>query len=365
MIDTLLPFGVVFQYGILSSWFTVFLVSFVVVKTEKWHGKHSHDTATGPQKFHLISTPRVGGVAIFLALFIACFFTSKHSAQLLRPMLVASIPAFVAGLTEDLTKRISSRIRLLATFVSGLVAWWYTGYTLNHIGIGGVDSLLLYLPLSVLFTAFAVAGVAHAVNMIDGFNGLAGGSVMISFAALGIICHQVGDLQLAELCVTLIIVVSGFMLFNFPFGKLFMGDGGAYLLGFFLAWVAVMLPMRNPEVSVWAPLLICAYPINEVLFTIGRRIVSNVHFDTADRSHLHSLIKLKIVRIHFGHLPQHFRSSLVSPFCWFYVLLLSASAILLYSQPDLLIAAWAGSFLLYALTYKFLSRLKSDPQQNS
>jgi len=361
MQDSLLSFSKVVHFGMVSSWVTVFFVSLIVVKTEKWHGKHSHDTMAGPQKFHTISTPRVGGLAIFLALFIACFFTSKASVQLLTPMLVASLPAFVAGLTEDLTKRISPRIRLLATFVSGLMAWWFTGYTLNHIGIGGVDSLLLYLPLSVVFTAFAVAGIAHAVNMIDGFNGLAGGTIMISLAALGIISWEVGDLQLAELCVTLTIIVSGFMLFNFPFGKLFMGDGGAYLLGFFLGWVAVMLPMRNPQVSVWAPLIICAYPINEVLFTIGRRKLSNVHFDIADRGHLHSLIKLKIVCVHFSHLPQHFRSSLVSPFCWFYVLMLSAAAILLYNQPEFLIAAWIGSFILYAITYKYLSSLKSAP----
>jgi UDP-N-acetylmuramyl pentapeptide phosphotransferase/UDP-N-acetylglucosamine-1-phosphate transferase len=361
MSDTYLYFGSFRELvnpGIITSWFTVFFISFLVIKTEKWHGKHSHDTATGPQKFHSVATPRVGGIAIFIALFIATLFTSKPSAQLLKPMLIASLPAFAAGLTEDLTKRITPRIRLLATFVSAIMAWGLTGYTINHIDIGGVNILSLSLPLSVAFTAFAVAGVAHAINMIDGFNGLAGGSVMISFAALGIISHQVGDLQLTQLCITLAIVLSGFMLFNFPFGKLFMGDGGAYLLGFLLGWVALMLPMRNPQVSVWASLLICAYPVNEALFTIGRRILSNTQCDTADCSHLHSLIKIKIVRPWFGHLSQHYRSSLVSPFCWSYAILLSATAIMLYNRSELLIAAWVASFLLYAVIYKYLSRIQ-------
>jgi UDP-N-acetylmuramyl pentapeptide phosphotransferase/UDP-N-acetylglucosamine-1-phosphate transferase len=361
MQDTSLYFGSfteIVNPGIISSWITVLFISVLVVKTEKWHGKHSHDPTVGAQKFHSIATPRVGGVAIFIALLIASVFTSQASAQLLRPMLIASLPAFAAGLTEDLTKRISPRIRLLATFVSAIMAWVLTGYTLNHIDVGGMNTLLLNLPLSVAFTAFAVAGVAHAVNMIDGFNGLAGGSVMISFAALGIIAHQVGDLQLAQLCITLIIVLSGFMLLNFPFGKLFMGDGGAYLLGFLLGWVAMMLPMRNPEVSVWASLLICAYPVNEVLFTIGRRNLSSTHFATADCSHLHSLIQIKIVHPIFGHLSQHYRSSLVSPFCWSYVILLSATAILLYNRSELLIAAWVASFLLYAVIYKYLSSIR-------
>ena len=361
MSDTYLFFGSFRELvnpGIMSSWVTAIVISFLVIKTDRLHGKHSHDTTVGPQKFHTIATPRVGGVAIFIALFIATLFTSQESAQLLKPMLIASLPAFAAGLTEDITKRISPRIRLMATFVSAIMAWGFTGYTLNHIDIGGVNILSLSLPLSVAFTAFAVAGVAHSINMIDGFNGLAGGTVMISFVALGIISRQVGDLQLAQLCVTLAIVLSGFMLFNFPFGKLFMGDGGAYLLGFLLGWVAMMLPMRNPQVSVWASLLICAYPVNEVLFTIGRRILSNTNFDTADCSHLHSLIKIKIVRPLFGHLSQHYRSSLVSPFCWSYGILLSAAAILLYDRSELLIAAWVVSFLLYVVIYKYLSSIR-------
>lgn len=342
----------------IASGLVSFFVSFVVVKTGKWHGKHSHDTSAGPQKFHTVLTPRVGGVGIFLALVIACFFSPKPTVQLLAPMLMAGLPAFAAGLTEDLTKRVGVLSRLLATFMSGILAWLLTGYTLNNTGIWGVDSLLVYLPVSVAFTAFAVAGVANAINMIDGFNGLAGGSLIISFLGLGLIAWKVGDQQLVELCVTMIIVLSGFLLFNFPYGKIFMGDGGAYLLGFLLAWVAVMLPMRNPEVSVWAPMLVCAYPVNEVLFTIGRRSLGSIKIGNADRDHLHSLIKVKIVRPLFGHLSQPIRSSLVSPFCWLYVVLLSSIAVFLFDRSELLIAAWFGSFVLYAITYSVVSRIK-------
>ncbi len=324
--------------------------------TQQWHGKHSHDTVHGPQKFHTDPTPRVGGVPIILALVVACFVSPQPISRLLCLMLIASLPAFAAGLFEDLTKRVSPFKRLVATMLSGIAAWWFTGYSITHLEIMGVDSLLVYLPLSVAFTAFAVAGVAHAINMIDGFNGLASGTIMLLFVALGLIAMEVGDRELAQLCLTMIVVLTGFIVFNFPFGKIFLGDGGAYVLGFLLAWVAVMLPMRNPQVSVWAPLLVCAYPINEALFTMGRRYLNNVSLGLPDSEHLHSLIKIKIVRPYFGHLRLKIRNSLVAPFCWTYAALVSSLAVWQYRHTDILIAAWVISFFLYVFIYANLKR---------
>ncbi len=324
--------------------------------TQQWHGKLSHDTVEGPQKFHTDPTPRVGGIAVFLAIVVACFVTPQPMSSLLCPMLIASLPAFAAGLLEDITKRVSPVKRLLATMLSGVAAWWMTGYSITHLEIMGVDSLLVYLPLSIAFTAFAVAGVAHAINMIDGFNGLASGTIMLLFVALGLIALEVGDRELAQLCLTMVVILTGFIVFNFPFGKIFLGDGGAYVLGFLLAWVAVMLPMRNPQVSVWAPLLVCAYPINEAFFTMARRYVRKVPLGLPDSEHLHSLIKIKIIRPYFGHLRLKIRNSLVAPFCWTYAALVSSVAVWQYSHTDILIAAWLISFFLYIFIYINLKR---------
>jgi len=344
--------------GLIISALTSLGLTCVVVMTQQWHGKHSHDTLNGPQKFHVNPTPRVGGIPLFLALVVACCISPQSISILLCPMVIASLPAFVAGLVEDLTKRVSPRNRLLATMLSGVSAWWFTGYSITHLEITGVDSLLVYLPVSVAFTAFAVAGVAHAINMIDGFNGLASGTIMLLFVALGLIAMEVGDRELAQLCLTIIVVLTGFIVFNFPFGKIFLGDGGAYVLGFLLAWVAVMLPMRNPEVSVWAPLLVCAYPINEALFTMGRRYVHKVALGLPDSEHLHSLIKIKIVRPYFGHLRIIIRNSLVAPFCWTYAALVSSVAVWQYRHTDILIAAWVISFFLYVFIYANLKRAR-------
>lgn len=343
------------SFGTVFSALVTALLSWVIIATQHLHGVHSHDTDQGPQKFHTVLTPRIGGVSIFLGLVVALFFLSESASRLLGLMLLAGFFSFASGLGEDITKRVSAFKRLFATVLSGVVAWMLTGYTIAHLAIPGIDSFLLFVPLSVAFTAFAVAGVANAINVIDGFNGLASGILIISFLSLGLIAYEVGDRTLVELCVTITVVLSGFMLFNFPFGKLFMGDGGAYLLGFLLGWIAVMLPLRNPAVSPWASLLACAYPINETIFTILRRMFRKESLGLPDSLHLHSLVKIKVVRPYFATLPPAMRNSAVSPFCWLYAVGVSVAGVALYDHTALLMAAWAGSFFLYAAIYASLS----------
>jgi UDP-N-acetylmuramyl pentapeptide phosphotransferase/UDP-N-acetylglucosamine-1-phosphate transferase len=269
-------------------------------------------------------------------------------------MLLAGLPAFIAGLLEDVTKKVGVKERLLATMTSGSLACLLTGYSLNHLGLPGLDGFLSYLPLSMAFTAFAVAGVANSVNIIDGFNGLAGGTLVICFTVLGLISGSAGDAELARISFTLAAVTAGFLVVNFPFGKLFLGDGGAYLLGFLMAWIAVMLPLRNPSVSVWAPLLVCGYPVMETLFSMTRRIAEKADPGQADSSHLHSMIKKRVVRRYFAHLPQTMRNSLVSPFCWAFALVPAVFAFSFSTRTDMLIAGWAFVFALYINIYQFL-----------
>uniref|UniRef100_Q3ASV5 Putative glycosyl transferase, family 4 n=1 Tax=Chlorobium chlorochromatii (strain CaD3) TaxID=340177 RepID=Q3ASV5_CHLCH len=324
-----------------------------IVATQHLHGEHSHDTSEGPQKFHSLPTPRIGGLAIALTLFGFSSFISS----LALVTIIAALPAFLAGLLEDLTKRVSPRSRLIATFISAIVAWWLTGYHITSLDISFIDSLLVYLPLSLLFTSFAVAGVAHAVNMIDGFNGLAGGTLFCMIGAFTLIAYSFGDLEIVSLGVLILSVLASFLFFNFPFGKIFMGDGGAYLMGFLVAWIAVMLPMRHPDVSPWASLVICSYPVNEALFSIGRRALQKMSLGQPDSEHLHSLIKKNIIRPNFSYLEPHFRNSMVAPLCWLYALVPIILAVTFYESIVVLIAIWIGSIVLYMLLYWFVARL--------
>ena len=335
-------------YGLMAS-----LIScLVLVWTKRWHGALTLDSTAGVQKFHTSPTPRVGGLGLLIGLIVVWYKLPKNNeiTDLLGLMLIAGMPAFVFGTAEDLTKRVGVRERLLATMASGVLAWWLTGTSLTRIDVWGIDSLLTWAPLSVIFTAFAVGGVSNSINIIDGFNGLASGTLIISYSAIGLISHQSGDSDLMQVCLILISVTLGFFLVNFPFGKIFLGDGGAYLMGFLLAWVAVLLLARNAQVSAWAPLLACGYPILEVLFSIWRRRQRNLHPGHPDRLHLHSLIKSRIVRKQFMHLPAVLRNASVSPLMWLYALAPASLAVIFSNHTEWLI----GSFILSATIYSTL-----------
>lgn len=317
-----------------------FVVSLVVVATKAWHGHLSYDSVLGIQKAHVDPTPRIGGIALAIGLCVATLLAPGALAGLLLPLLISALPAFAMGLWEDLTKRVPVPARLAATMASGMLAWGLMGVSLTRVNVPGFDLLLAWLPFSVLFTAFAVAGAANAFNIIDGFNGLAAGVGLICLMALAYLASSVGDMGLRDLCLVVACVVAGFWLVNFPFGKIFLGDGGAYLLGFVIGWVAVMLPMRNPSVSVWATLLVCAYPILETLFSIVRRYRRRGSPGVADRLHLHSLVQRRLMRRWLPGKGKLVLNSATGAFMWLWALV-----------PALLALQWPGNSLVLAICF--------------
>jgi UDP-N-acetylmuramyl pentapeptide phosphotransferase/UDP-N-acetylglucosamine-1-phosphate transferase len=329
----------------------------LLVFTKHWHGRFSLDHTHGVQKFHTKPTPRIGGVAVASGLVATWAWAPYDVNTLLGPMLLAGVPAFVAGVAEDVTKRVGVAARLLATMFSGLVAWWLTGIALNRVDIPLLDDVVAWAPVAVAFTAFAVAGVANAVNIIDGFNGLSSGTVLILLTALGLIAQGQGDPTLALACASVGVAVGGFWLVNFPLGKIFLGDGGAYLSGFCLGWLAVLLLMRHPDVSTWLVLLACAYPVTEVLYSVWRRHRARLPSGAPDNLHLHSLIKTQVVMRRVPHWKPRLRNAAVSPLMWMFAAVPAALAVVLQDASAwACVLALAGCVLWYHLSYQALAR---------
>jgi UDP-N-acetylmuramyl pentapeptide phosphotransferase/UDP-N-acetylglucosamine-1-phosphate transferase len=299
---------------------TCFLLSVLIVLTQKLHGSATMDLSHGIQKFHTTPTPRVGGLPIVVGLSVACLTSTPEIKHILTPILIAGLPAFLFGLAEDITKRVGVLARLLATMASGLLAWWLTDYSLSRVDVWGIDWLLKYTLISVVFTSFAVGGVANAINIIDGFNGLASTMAALAFAGFALIAWSVGDANLASVAIILAACVWGFFWVNWPFGKLFLGDGGSYFVGFALAWVAVLLIERNPSVSPFAALLVCIHPVSEVLLSIFRRKLKKMNPGHPDRLHFHSIVKQRYVRRWFGNLSFELRNSITGVFVGFMTL---------------------------------------------
>jgi UDP-N-acetylmuramyl pentapeptide phosphotransferase/UDP-N-acetylglucosamine-1-phosphate transferase len=280
------------------------LASLLVVLTQAWHGKYSLDSELGAkQKMHKVPVPRVGGLAVFAGLSAAAVFQGamdedwKSGLPLaVAGLLVAACPVFLAGLCEDLTKSVSARTRLLAAALSGLIAAAMLNAVLPRVDIAGIDLLMQLTPVAVAITVLCVAGVTHSINIIDGFNGLACMVSVIIMAALAWLNWQLDDLLLMQLALTGMAAAIGFLVLNYPAGKLFLGDGGAYLLGFWIAQLAVLTVARNPNASAWQVLAICAYPVIEVLFSMyRRRVVRKTSSMLPDRLHFHTLFYRRVI----------------------------------------------------------------------
>jgi UDP-N-acetylmuramyl pentapeptide phosphotransferase/UDP-N-acetylglucosamine-1-phosphate transferase len=339
-----------------------FAVCALLVLTQRWHGRLSLDSdLNGAQKFHEVPVPRVGGLAVSAGLMtgatcLAALTESVNSQQLLL-LLVASLPAFLAGLLEDVTKKVSVGVRLLATFSSAGLAAWLVDAHLTRLDTFGLDILMTMAPVAVLFTCFAVGGIANAVNIIDGFNGLASGSVAIMLAGLGALAYLTHDTLVMQMCLLGVSACLGFMLLNYPFGKIFLGDGGAYLAGFWLAECAVLLLSRNEEISTWAVLLACIYPAFETLFSMWRKdVYRKTGMGKPDKVHFHMLIFRRIVGQQFGKsAPAWLRHGITSLYIWVLVAACQIAAIWMTAMEQgspVLATAIVGFSFIYIAIYR-------------
>lgn len=334
---------------------SLLLAQLLVLSSHK-HGHFTMDPPSGVQKFHLEPTPRVGGIAIYMAVAAAWVLVhGEAERKILATILLAGMPALFIGLVEDVTKGVRVRTRLLVTMGSGGLAAVMTGIGLTRVDLPVADTLLAIWPVAVLFTAFAVGGVANAINIIDGFHGLASGTVMISSLALAAIAYSVGDFPLATIALVLAAAVTGFWLVNFPWGKLFLGDGGAYFSGFALAWLSVELLARNESVSPWASVLLCGYPTIEVIYSIIRRRKLHQSPGAADRFHLHSLVATQFIQPRLAGLRPNLRNAAVSVVMWVCAVVPVVPAIFFFDRPAVLLPTLGACFLGYHFFYRLVT----------
>ena len=334
------------------------LTGLVLVNTKHWHGMLSIDSTHGIQKFHKTSTPRIGGIPILIGMMAVWGNCSSEIKELLTTILIAGMPAFLFGTIEDLTKKVGTTARLLATIVSGILAWYISDYSLSRLDIWGLDNLLKFTLFSVLFTAFSISGIANAINIIDGFNGLAGLTCLFAFTGFALIAYWVQDFNLALLSLYISGCILGFYLINWPLGKLFLGDGGAYFSGFSLAWISILLIERNNTVSPFSALLICIIPITEVLFTIYRRKYKKQAITQPDRLHFHSLLKRRYFNRWFPHFSDLAKNSLVGLLIGLMNLIPIMFAVSYYDSTLLCIETSILIVLCYIIIYKRMLRHK-------
>ncbi|MDM0077379.1 glycosyltransferase [Variovorax sp. J2P1-59] len=352
---------------VISFLLSAFAVQIFMRRARRHARRYAHDM---PQRFHKGHVPRLGGAGILVGMGVAWLVAGVPSdpfnvswplkASALTLLCIA--PAVLGGIIEDVTQRVSVRYRLGLTIGSALLLCWVLHLGVSRTGIATVDGWMQAAPYAgLLFAAFAIGGLPHAFNIIDGYNGLAGTVAVLVCLAISHVALQVGDRQLAAMVICLVGATVGFLIWNYPRGKIFAGDGGAYVWGMVIAVAAVTLVQRHRVVSPWFPMLLLIYPVWETVFSIYRKIARGQSPGTADALHFHQLIFRRIVRVAFADDEARqllARNNRTSPYLWIFAALTVVPAVLFWNNTPVLMAFCALFVATYVAAYLMIVRFK-------
>jgi UDP-N-acetylmuramyl pentapeptide phosphotransferase/UDP-N-acetylglucosamine-1-phosphate transferase len=348
----------------IMQWFDPFIFIFVgmslalnVLLVYFWHKKFYRKLGLRSykaiQRIHINETPRLGGFIFILSLvFFVAFSNTNESIQLLKVIIISLAPIIILGLKEDLFHNVEPTLRLLSIFfASWLFRAQFTGPFPNMADIPLIG-MLLTLPGGVgLFYVLSMTAVANGMNLIDGVNGLCGAVALTILTALLFLSYKMNDEVMLSAVISVILIFFPFMILNYPYGKIFLGDLGAYSLGLILSMLTIILFGRHPEISPWGAVLILLYPAIEVSFSLLRRLINGTSLFKPDIAHLH----LKLY--HFFRPHQAYKKianalvTLVLSILWIFPLL----AILIVYQKQFFI--WIAILLfiiIYGLFYAFV-----------
>ncbi len=268
----------------------------IVPYLHAWALSHRLVDAVDPaRKAHTLPTPRIGGVA-FVVPFIAgtaliAVFLHRElvEAAFVREwfvMVAGALAIFVVGLWDDVHP-LGAKVKLAAQVViCSLVA--VLGFQLTTLSnpFGPEPFVLGWMgwPLAV----FWLLSTTNLVNLADGADGMAAGISLIIFVSLALTMWFTAGITMFLLCVLMVGALLGFLIHNFPPARIFMGDGGAYFLGFLIGQVGLAGEHKSTvAAALVVPFLALGVPLIDTVLAILRRAVRGLPIGRADREHVH------------------------------------------------------------------------------
>jgi len=260
----------------------------------KWAFKCGALDRPDQRKVHKRIMPRLGGLAIYLSFVIAVMLTREITQQV-AGLLVGGSMIVLLGIIDD-TRGLSPRMKL-AGQVAAALAIVYFGLTVNSLtnpfsAEEGITLGLLSIPVTVLW----IVAVTNAVNLIDGLDGLAGGTSCIATLTLAAVVWfdatesggSPGQWDAIMLALILAAAILGFLRYNFYPARIFLGDSGSMYLGFNVAALSIMgLAKSATFISVIIPVVILGIPLLDTIFAIVRRYHGHKPIMQPDKEHLH------------------------------------------------------------------------------
>ncbi|MCL4752359.1 MAG: undecaprenyl/decaprenyl-phosphate alpha-N-acetylglucosaminyl 1-phosphate transferase [Myxococcales bacterium] len=250
----------------------------------------------GGRHVHRASIPRLGGIAIAVALcapVFALFFVDsgvasgfRDASRLAIGTLIGATALCVVGVVDD-TRGVRALYKLLAQIAAATVAFGF-GFRIEAVElplIGVLSMGIFALPVTVIW----IVGITNAVNLIDGLDGLAAGVVFFAAVTNFVVAYLSGSIFVAALMAAMMGSLVGFLFYNFNPARIFMGDSGSYFLGFILASSSLAGSMQKTStaVSLLVPVIALGVPIFDTLFSMVRRIIERRSVFSPDRGHIH------------------------------------------------------------------------------
>jgi len=280
----------------------VFLASLVLCTALTWlmprvQRSAGMDLPDGARKQHGRAVSRLGGLPIFITLLAGTIympFGLLKGAQLVAewwPLILCQTIVFSVGFADDL-KPLGARVKLMGQIgaASLLYTFGFSIEVLTHPTSGDYVNLGWFaLPITIVW----LVAIPNVINLIDGMDGLAGGFGLFLCLTLGVIGHysQMPDVVMASAVMTG--ALAGFLFFNFPPAKIFLGDGGAYLIGFFVASLSLASSHKGTIVGALLVMIVAlGIPILDTTFAILRRAVRGLPLFRADAEHIHHRLLL-------------------------------------------------------------------------
>ena len=271
--------------GILAFGLCIAFVPLMIKLGKKWNIMD----VPSERKIHTQAIPRSGGIAIILSAIIVLLI--NHFLHWSRPSIFLKIlPSFVVliviGIYDD--KKGSNAILKFSFQTLAAILLYINGISINLISNPFGGYFVFSGWLSFLITIFWVVGLINAINLLDGMDGLATGVILISSIFIFIIAMISHNTLILFLSLLMIAITSGFLVFNFPPAKIFMGDTGSMFLGFMMALIGI-LGNRKSAVSITLlfPIILLIIPIFDTFLAIVRRVVTKKNIFQADKKHLH------------------------------------------------------------------------------
>lgn len=249
------------------------------------------DRPDGRRKLHASAVPIWGGVAVYLALIVGMFAVwllpeaaEPRSQRLILSMLASVSMIFLLGFFDD-RYDLRGRLKLLLQFVS-ISPLILSGFWCRDVGLLGYNISLGWFGIP--FTMFWLIGAINAMNLLDGMDGNASVVGAIASAAVAVIAAQMGSYDVACLAVVMAGSILGFLVYNLPPAKIYLGDAGSTTIGLVLGVLAMQGARdANGVLRITAPLVVLTVPILDCSLAVLRRKLAGRRFDHADRGHIH------------------------------------------------------------------------------